>query len=243
MFKKNMFRNLLFVSSALAVSACSYAIDGSYQRVKIETPGAEGSKCHVYVDGLHYPISVPGEISVQKTSKDLEIDCLAPGNRRKKVVVPARVASSTLLNASNGFLGGAWDYASGAMFEFPDVIQVTFHDVPQKPTSGPLHDHPGMKHSSEYFMEEIVPGEPRLNSDRYKTTTPIKRRQRGGAAESETDLRFTFSDDIQAGPAIPPSQQALAATVSAPASSQSVVLDSDFSRFNEDGPVSTFPIE
>jgi len=240
MFKSYFFKNTaLLFSVIITLGGCSHALDKSYQMVRVETPGAVGARCYLEAEGIRYPVNTPGEVSVSRTKNDLNIDCLAPGNRRKTVVVPSRVSDTAYLNAANG-IGIIWDATSGAMHEFPDIIQVSFLDVPVKDQRLPLHDAQELKRSSPRFLEEFKAGEPRLNSDRFRTVAPIKRRQRVSQKTSFESINALFDAQLEAADSsLSPGMDlnALGAVVVDDVGGP----DTDFSRFNKD--VSVFPVQ
>lgn len=252
MFKNTILRSL-FLSGCLAgsvaiVSGCAFFMDKSYQRVTIETPGAQNALCHVYVDKIHFPVDAPGEISIPKTKKDMEIECLAPGNRRKAVTVPPRITETNKYNASTLFAGTLFDVASGAIYEFPDVIQISFVGIPTKPYPGPEHDAPDLRDTSEYYLEEFMPSQPRLNSDRHVAPVEIKKRERAiirdqklmkqdsmssvdSVGEYEAPASLSYGETLAPSPDSPPLAPTQRAQP-APAPSSSTGSDTDFSRFN-----------
>ena len=164
-----MFNRFFLLSSVVALASCAYAIDTHIQDVKFVTPGANGSVCFVYVDGLRYRVHPPQTISVNNTKEDLVVDCLAPGNRRKKVVIEPKIADSTYLNVANAGAGLPWDAFSGAAFKFPDIVEVDFTHTPVRAEDPPAQNAPDIKQPEEYMLEEFLPAQPRLNADRYET--------------------------------------------------------------------------
>ncbi len=151
--------------------------DEAIQDVRIETPGAKHARCNVYIEDLHYRYNPPETLTVVNTKEDMIIKCKAPGNRNKELVISPKVTSSTYLNVTNGILPGlGWDALSGAMYYYPDVIEVDFTDVRVKSMPLPSYNDPNIKQPEDYNLEEFKPTHSRLNSDRYETATPLKRR-------------------------------------------------------------------
>ncbi len=176
-----------FLAPLIALGACSYAIDESIQDITLKTPGAHDAVCYVYVDGLRYRMRPPQTLNISKSGEDLEIDCLAPGNRRRKVYIEPAIEDSFYANAVTGMVpGGAWDYASKAMFKYPDVIEISFVGIQPQPEDLPAQNNPDIKQPEEYDLEEFSPGSPRLNEDRHAPVVQIERRQRPGLQYTET---------------------------------------------------------
>lgn len=189
---REFMRIFLFILSVSILGGCAYVQDKAIQSITIRTPGAEDAICYVYVDKLRYKVNPPQAITVSNTKKNLVVDCLAPGNRRNKIVIEPAIAHSVHGNVMNGVVpGAAWDALSGAMYKFPDVIVVDFTDTLVSPESLPAHNNPDIKQPEDYFLEEFSPSTPRMNKDRYNTPGQIVPRERaapdrsGLAAEME----------------------------------------------------------
>lgn len=161
----------------MALGACAYGIDGSIQEVQFLTPGAQNAACDVYVDRLRYRVKPPRSLDLFKSGKTLIVDCKAPGNRRKTINIEPQIEPSTAWNVANGGAGVAWDYASGALFRYPDVIEVDFSDTPITQQQHPAHNNPNLRQPGAYNLEEFLPDSPRLNADKNATPLEILRRE------------------------------------------------------------------
>ena len=176
------------------MGACSYAFDEHIQDLTVVTPGAKNAICYVYVDGLKYKFRPPQTLNISKSRKDLVIDCLAPGNRRKEIVVKAQTEESVYANTLNGGVGAVWDLASSAMFRYPDVIEVNFETTPVRPEAMPAQNNPDIKQPEEYMLEEFRPSSPRMNSDRYEEPPQIHRRQKPPPMSGDLSSGYIASD-------------------------------------------------
>ncbi|MCB1562716.1 MAG: hypothetical protein KDJ75_04005 [Alphaproteobacteria bacterium] len=171
----------------LFAGGCAYVKDTSNQNITVLTPGAEDAQCYVYVEGLRYSFNPPETVNIFKSKENLEIDCLAPGNRRKKISVPATIAKASAGNVATGVLPGAtWDYLSGAMFRYPDVIEVDFTGMPVSPESMPAQNNPDIVQPEDYTLEQFTPTRPRLNGDREAPPPELLRRGHGGGSAAMT---------------------------------------------------------
>ena len=178
-----MSKNILLLSALSVLGACAYALDGNIQDLTVLTPGAEDAVCYVYVDDLRYEFFPPQTVNIYNSKEDLVIDCLAPGNRRKKVVIEPEINKKVAGNVATGVVPGAtWDYTSGAMFKYPIVVEVDFTGMAVSPEPLPAQNNPDIKQPEEYDLEEFSPGSPRLNSDRYAPTLEIRKRTRGNGS-------------------------------------------------------------
>ncbi len=176
----------LFLSLILLLTSCAYAIDKSIQPLTIVTPGAHDALCYVYVNKLKYKFRPPQTITISKSEDDLIIDCLAPGNRRQKLVIAPEYADTALGNMVTLGAGLAWDYASGALFKYPDVVEVDFTEILPKAMRLPAHNNPDIKQPEEYDLEEFRPGQMRLNDDKYISPIELRRRILPGAHNAGT---------------------------------------------------------
>lgn len=165
---------------SLFLPSCAYTTEKSTQTVKIETPGANGATCAVNADGVLYRVNAPGNVFLTKNSADLIVDCSAPGNRRREVVVSPQVSQAFYWNAPLMPVAGAWDYASGAMFKYPDRIAVDFTGMDIKSAGLPAHNSPDIKQPEEYLREEYGASMPVLNAD--QSAEPVRLRLRSEAS-------------------------------------------------------------
>ncbi len=174
-----MFSRILLFSSVIALSACAYIVDEPTQDLTVITPGAHNAVCDAYINNIRYRFRPPQTIRVVKSKDDLVLDCLAPGNRRKKVVIEPSIERSFYGNVVTGVVpGAAWDYASEALFVYPSVIEVDFTNTPIREEALPAQNQPDIKQPDEYDLEEFRSGLPQLNADKYAPQMEVKRRVR-----------------------------------------------------------------
>lgn len=181
-----MFKKAILISSALSLGACAYAIEDSIQDVKFVTPGATGAYCNVYVEDLRYVVHPPQTINLRNSGEDLKVDCWAPGNRRQTIFVRPHNAKSADLNLLNMGVGFAWDEASGALYKYPQIIEINFTDTPTKEAPPPFQNAPDIRQPETYPLEEFSAGQPKLNRDQY--SQPAEIRKRGGSSEATSDI-------------------------------------------------------
>ncbi len=166
---------LSFFALALTLSGCAYVIEKSFQDLTILTPGAHGALCFVEIDGLKYKFRPPQTIAVTKSKDDMIVDCQAPGNRRKTMIIESDISTLSIVGAP----GAPWDYASDAMFKYPDVIEVDFRSIPVVAMPLPAQNNPDIKQPEEYYLEEFRPGHPVMNDDRHAPDVLLERRNFG----------------------------------------------------------------
>ncbi|MFP4313260.1 MAG: hypothetical protein ACLFR0_02930 [Alphaproteobacteria bacterium] len=198
------FRKYFLLFPLIALGACAYTFDRSYQDVEIRTPGAHDALCVVEANGIKYKFYPPETRQIPKSEDDLIVDCTAPGNRHRMVVLEPKINNKFYGNAVTGMATGPWDYASGAMFEYPDVIEVSFVGMAVKPMGQPVYNNPDIKQPEEYYLEEFRATSPRMNEDRFRQQVPIQRRVAPGSADDLYDEGFRFeSNSVQAPPSAP----------------------------------------
>ncbi len=175
-----IFKKYFALAAVLVLSSCAYAIDGSIQDVTFVTPGAHGARCDVYANNFHFRVNPPETISLPRSKEDLRINCLAPGNREREVIIETAISNTSRWNALNGVLPGTlWDRASGALFAYPSYIEIDFRHIEVKPGPMPAHDNPDIKQLDNRRLEEFSHSSPRLNSDRAVEVPPLIKTQRG----------------------------------------------------------------
>ncbi len=163
--------------SVFLLGACAYAMNESNQPLTVLTPGTEGAECDVYSDNVRYIFHPPETRNIIKSQDNLVVDCMAPGNRHKKVVIESGIENNTLLNASNGIAPGlAWDYASKAMFKFPSTVNVDFSDDPPNAMPLPSYENADVISPSSQSIESYGPSEAMIESDRLRGPSRLIRR-------------------------------------------------------------------
>lgn len=178
-----MFYRFILFTGLIVLASCAYLQDESIQGLEILTPGAEDAVCYVYIDKLRHKVYPPRTFTISKSRHDMTVDCLAPGNRRRKIVIAPRISDHAYENVTNGIVPGmAWDFASDSLYSYPDTISVDFTSAVSSVEQMPAHNNPDIKQPEEYMLEEFRAGLPRLNSDSNNEPTQILRRQKGGSA-------------------------------------------------------------
>lgn len=164
---------ILSCLATLLLGACGYAIETSNQDITFLTPGAKGAHCDVYVNKLRYQASPPQKINIRKSSKDMQVSCTAPGNRKVDMDVPANISSKALWG---GPAGVAWDYGAQTLHDYPSVIAVDFTHVKTSANDMPLHNSPDNDQPESHDLEEFRALTPMLNSDKGKEPVhPVRR--------------------------------------------------------------------
>lgn len=172
-----MFKKYIAFIAVFILASCGYAVDSTIQEVTFVTPGAYNARCDVYAHDFHYRVNPPETIAITRAREDLEITCLAPGNRRREITIDTKINDTMALNIFNGILPGAlWDGASGALYKYPSYIEIDFRHIPAKLEEVPAQNNPDIRQPESYRLEEFNSSSPRLNSDR-DVDAPLRRVQ------------------------------------------------------------------
>ena len=166
-------QHLMLLSSALILGSCAYTNKGSNQDITFLSPEGLDARCFVTVNKIKYQVWTPQTINVKLSGKPMMVSCDAPGNRHIEIEVPAKVELDSLWGTP---VGMAWDYASSSMYNYPEVIAIDFSQEKLKPFPQPKHNNPDIQQPESYDLEEFLPNQPRLNSDKHKKVTPLVRR-------------------------------------------------------------------
>lgn len=182
MTHKRLTSHALTAISLLMLGGCGYAVESSNQDITFVTPGAENAYCDVYIDKRRYQVYPPQKVNMVKSSKDMEIECSAPGNREIKLTVPSKLSARSMWGGPPGM---AWDYASSSLFYYPSVIAIDFSNEKLVPNDLPDHNSIDIDQPETHQLEEIKASTPLLNSDKDKISTPLIRREDVAAMEQE----------------------------------------------------------
>jgi hypothetical protein len=80
--------SFLALSSVLLISACvkpDFHLET--QKITLKTPGAQNAKCFLQNDEFKYVAYSDQTITITRTAKDMNVTCMAEGNREKSLVV------------------------------------------------------------------------------------------------------------------------------------------------------------
>jgi hypothetical protein len=174
---ESMKKYLLSAAASFILAACSHVVDGSVQKMRVETPGARNALCHIESDTWRYTVRPPQTVHISKSPDILAVNCMAAGGRNKTVMVKPSVEESVLLNGITGILPGLWfDHESGAMYIYPERVLVDFTEVAVAPPSMPQHHAPDLPAPRQSGLEEFRPGHPAMSRDKYAPAIPAPRR-------------------------------------------------------------------
>lgn len=220
MSKHRFFPLFLLAVSPLLVAGCSTAINGSLQPVSFTTVGADDAYCIVEIGENSYKYSVrpPQKLNIQRSKDPMSISCTAPGNRTQKMVVESNIAGATYLNGASAGLTLPWDAATGAMYQYPDMVIVDFTSISSKEKPLPSYHNKGALDTKAQGIEYFGPDTPALETDKadaerykaaYEEAARLESQEAANAAEKERRINaveggfYGDKDGKKFAPAVP----------------------------------------
>lgn len=130
--------------TALLLTGCATMVEESSQKVNFLAVGATEVMCDIDTGTLKYRVNPPETLVIKKSRRDLNISCMAAGNRLKSMTVPSSLSGWTFGNVVAGAVipGALYDGESGAMFKYPEIIVIDFSDTIAQPSSMPAYHAP-----------------------------------------------------------------------------------------------------
>jgi hypothetical protein len=122
---------LALLSAATMATGCASIVSGTSQSVSVETRAADGAQvaganCKLNNNKGTWFVTSPGSTSVSRSFEALNVQCdkegLAPGLATVKSSTKAMAFGNLLFG---GPIGAGVDMASGAAYDYPNLIPVT----------------------------------------------------------------------------------------------------------------------
>lgn len=184
------------------LSACSSAVTGQTQPITILTPGAENAECSLYNEDMRYLVRAGETREINKSDHDLVVECNAPGNRQRIVVVESQLEPATLLNASNAIVPGvAYDHFSRGLYTYPEVVTVDFTGMQASLYPLPDYMSDDLRDADFGDPENMGASTPSLPSDEYDIKPMIRKKDIGASSITGSP----FGDQVPA--ATPPAKK------------------------------------
>ncbi len=162
--------------TAFALGGCASVMTDQTKDITVRTPGAEHARCLLDNGTVVMPARTGETVRINKNYKDLTVTCDAPGNRTVTKVFDLEFEPWTMANVVNGLIPGVtYDVASKGIYDYPDEIVINFTGLKATEYPPPQYESLDTIHSDEVVLEEYLPGEPALNSDRGQTDRDLKK--------------------------------------------------------------------
>lgn len=121
-----------FVSIMLAIvmvstlAGCASIVNGTNQSVSVQTDHVYGATCALENDkGKWYVNSTPGSVTVNRSYKDLKINCQKKGYKPTFQQVKSKTKPMAFGNVIfGGVVGAGIDMIDGAAYDYPSNILV-----------------------------------------------------------------------------------------------------------------------
>jgi uncharacterized protein YceK len=139
---KHMFKQsgiTLALAAVATLSGCASIVSGTNQVVSVETLQKDGTQvagatCKLENDKGVYYVTTPGTVSVHRAYADMNVKCtkanLPDGMSVVKSSTKAMMAGNLLFG---GVIGAGVDAASGAAYDYPNVLQIMMGDSISQP--------------------------------------------------------------------------------------------------------------
>jgi hypothetical protein len=124
-----LFSLLAIFATSLLLGGCASITGGSQQSVSVETrqetAQVSGAACELVNAKGKWFITSPGSVQIQRSNDDLQVTCNKPGLEAGRASVVSIVKPGMIGNFFfGGIIGVAIDHASGAAYDYPNMIQV-----------------------------------------------------------------------------------------------------------------------
>ncbi len=125
MFKKIMLVSIVMTAVA-ALTGCASIVNGTNQSVSVNTGNVGGATCSLQNDkGRWFVSNTPGSVVVNRSFKDLQIDCQKPGYKDGYKDVASHTKAMAFGNlVFGGVVGAGVDVADGAAYDYPTEVYV-----------------------------------------------------------------------------------------------------------------------
>jgi hypothetical protein len=115
------------VAAVALLAACSTVVEGSSQQIVVNTTPA-GADCDLIRDGASIAdvISTPASVKIDKSKRDITIECTLPQFHKATYFNKSDVAGATVGNVLiGGLIGWGIDSASGADNKYTSPVNIT----------------------------------------------------------------------------------------------------------------------
>ena len=149
--------------ASLALGGCASITGSTQQSVSVETrhesAQVSGANCELVNAKGKWFITSPGSVQIQRSNDDLQVTCNKPGIEPGRASVTSIVKPGMVGNFFfGGLIGVAIDHASGAAYDYPNLIQVMMGQMTKvgyteghattHTTANPAGGPPGMTQTS-----------------------------------------------------------------------------------------------
>lgn len=140
----------------LGLQGCASIVSGSSQTVSVDSPGCAGARCDLSNDkGKYFVTSTPGTVTLNRSYNKLQVTCSRDGITSNPLSVTSTTKGMAFGNIIfGGVIGVGVDVATGAAYDYPQLISVAMQCGP---VDGGL---PPLRLGVEVARVEVVAGGP-----------------------------------------------------------------------------------
>lgn len=111
---------------ALLATGCASIVNGQNQSVSVTTGPVQGATCALQNNkGKWYVPSTPGSVTVQRSYKDLNVNCQKKGYAPAERKIESKTKGMAFGNVIfGGVIGAGVDMADGAAYDYPNEINL-----------------------------------------------------------------------------------------------------------------------
>lgn len=114
--------------------ACSTVMNGGNQAVTFNTGEVSEANCTITGgsdNAVQLDFVSPAEVKLPRSKKALNVMCSKAGYADATQIVNSKVEASTAGNIiTGGIIGVGVDALTGALYKYPDVVQIMMHTDP-----------------------------------------------------------------------------------------------------------------
>lgn len=125
----------IILTAGLLVSGCASIVSGSTQSLSVETKSPDGKQviganCKMVNDKGTWFTTTPGTVPVHRSYEDLTVSCSKDAFQAAILVVKSGTKAMAAGNILfGGIIGGGVDVATGAAYDYPDLISVQMSSI------------------------------------------------------------------------------------------------------------------
>lgn len=127
-------KRALICLTALALSGCATAINGTSQGFTVATEPEVGAECILSNGVGKWHVTTPETVVIHKSKNDLEVFCTKNGYASVTQMVPSKVnpkrASNIVFGLAGVLIGDGIDASSGALMVYPESVKVQMVGAP-----------------------------------------------------------------------------------------------------------------
>lgn len=132
-------RGVAAAMAAFGLAGCASVTGGNVQKMYVQAQmddgsGVPGAECVLSNDKGHWSLRTPGDASIVRSNKPIEVKCDKAPLPQGIVSVESGTRAAMFGNILiGGIVGAAIDHSSGAAYEYPEQIRVVMGRMTSKP--------------------------------------------------------------------------------------------------------------